>query len=424
MNVNENLVKKQKNTDDDYVEEVEDFDEESTNEEDDNEEEKVSNGNGSSKFSNFGGDSAKKNLMKMMAFIMAIALLIILILFILSLFTKKKYDYGDIEEILVNAAEGYFKDYPDSLPVNDGDIVEIDSSNLVVAGKMKDLSTYLKDGVTCSGTVQVEKSGSEYLYTPFLNCGDNYSTIELHKKILNEEEIVTSGDGLYSRGGSYYFRGEYVNNYVKMDNSLWRIVKVTSDDNIVLIHANGLDYSQPWDNRYNESMLYEAGINNYPVSRMKEYLERIYKDPVVEDGEDILSKKDKSKLVNYNVCIGKRSIDSEEKDNSLECKEVLKEQKIGLLTLSDYLYASLDPNCKSASTRSCMNYNYLSIDDEWWLITANSQNTATAYMVNRDGVVEANTTADYSKIRPVVYLNSKVLLKKGKGTEKDPYILK
>ena len=411
MNVNENLVKKQKNEEEEF-EEVEDIEIE------EEEREKQSSSHGSS------DDSAKKKLMKMMAFIVAGAVILIFILFILSLFTKKKYEYEDIEEVLTTAAESYFKDYPDSLPGEDGDIVEIDSSNLVAAGKMKDLSEYLPEGVACSGTVQVEKSGSEYLYTPFLNCGENYTTVELYKKIVNDDDIVTSGDGLYSRGGAYYFRGEYVNNYVKMDNSLWRIVKVTSDDNIVLIHASGLDYSQPWDNRYNESMLYEAGINNYSISRVREYLERIYDEPVADDGEDILSKKDKARLVNYNVCTGKRAINSETKDNSEECKEVLRDQKMGLLTLSDYLYASLDPNCKSAGTRSCMNYNYLSIDDEWWLVTANSQNTATAYMVNQDGVVEANTTADYSKIRPVVYLNSKVLLKKGKGTEKDPYILK
>ena len=286
MNVNENLVKKQKKDDDDFVEEVEDMEVE--------EEE-------SSKSHKSGDDSAKKRLMKMMAFIIAGAILLIFILFILSLFTKKNYEYEDIEEVLTTAAEAYFKDYPDSLPANDGDIVEIDSSNLVAAGKMKDLSEYLQEGVTCSGTVQVEKSGSEYLYTPFLNCGDNYSTVELSKKIVNDDDIVTAGDGLYSRGGSYYFRGEYVNNYVKMDNSLWRIVKVTSDDNIVLIHADGLEYSQPWDNRYNESRLYESGINKYSISRVREYLDRIYKDPVADDGEDILSKKDKAKLVSYNI---------------------------------------------------------------------------------------------------------------------------
>lgn len=410
MNANENLVKKHKVEDSDY-EEIEEIEE-------DNEEEKKSKSGGSHQ------DSAKKKMIKMMGFIIVGAILFIFILFILSLFTKKNYEYEDIEEVLVNAAEGYFKDYPDSLPKEDGSVVEIDSSNLTAAGKMKDLSEYLKEGDSCSATVQVEKSGSDYLYTPFLNCGDSYSTVELYNKIVKDEDIVTAGDGLYSRGSSYYYRGEYVNNYVKLDKSLWRIVKVTGDNNIVLINDEGLEFTQPWDNRYNESRLYESGINTYSVSRMREYLDRIYTDPVEDDGEVILSKKDKAKLVSYNICTGKRSSNSETKDNSEECKEVVKNQKLGLLTLSDYLYASLDPNCKSANTRSCMNYNYLSIDDEWWLVTANSDDSSTAFKVDRDGVVKADITATYSRVRPVIYLNSKVLLKKGKGTKKDPYILK
>ena len=410
MNGNDNLVKKQKKDEEEFEEEIEEI-------EDDFEEKP-------SKTKNSYQDSAKKKMIMVMGFIVGGAIILILILFILSLFTKKNYEYEDIEEILVNAAEGYFKDYPDSLPKEDGSIVEIDSSNLTAAGKMKDLSEYLQEGVACTGTVQVEKSGSEYLYTPFLNCGDNYSTVELYKKIVNDEDIVTAGDGLYSKGSSYYYRGEHVNNYVKMDKSLWRIVKVTGDDNIVLINETGLEYTQPWDNRYNESRLYESGINSYSISRMREYLERIYKEPVEDDGELILSKKDKAKLVSYNVCTGKRAPTSETKDNTEECKEVVRDQKLGLLTLSDYLYASLDPNCKSANTRSCMNYNYLSIDDEWWLVTANSTDTSTAFKVDRDGVVKADITATYSKVRPVIYLNSKVLLKKGSGTEKDPYVLK
>ena len=410
MNGNENLVKKN-----DKEKEEEEFEEE--------EEIELEEDTSSSKKTTY-QDSAKKRMIKVMAFIVGGTILLILILYIVSLVAGRKYSYDDVEEILTEAAEGYFADYPDSLPKEDGSIVEVDSSNLVAAGKMKDLSEYIKDDATCTGSVQVEKSGSEYLYTPFLDCGSAYKTVELYKEIVNEDSIVTAGDGLYSRGGSYYYRGEKVDNYVKLDKSLWRIVKVTSDDNVVLIHADGLDYYQPWDNRYNESRLYESGINSYSISRIKEYLDRIYTSPVEDDGELILSKKDKARLVSYNVCIGKRDANSEVKDNSLECKEVLKNQKLGLLTLSDYLYVSLDPSCKNASTRSCMNYNYLSIDDEWWLVTANSADSSTAYKVDRDGVVKADITATYSKVRPVIYLNSKALIKSGKGTLKYPYVLK
>lgn len=410
MNGNENLVKKK-----DKEKDEEEFEEE--------EEIELEDDTSSNKKTTY-QDSAKKRMMKVMAFIVGGTILLIFILYIVSLVSGRKYTYDQIEEILTEAAEGYFADYPDSLPKEDGSIVEVDSSNLVAAGKMKDLNEYTKDNVTCTGSVQVEKSGSEYLYTPFLDCGSDYSTVELYKEIVNDDSIVNSGDGLYSRGGSYYFRGENVNNYVQLDKSLWRIVKVTSDDNVVLIHSDGLDYYQPWDNRYNESRYYESGINTYSISRMKEYLDRIYSNPVEDDGELILSKKDKARLISYNVCVGKRDANSEVKDNSLECKEVLKNQKLGLLTLSDYLYVSLDPNCKNASTKSCMNYNYLSIDDEWWLVTANSADTSTAYKVDRDGIVKTDITATYSKVRPVIYLNSKALIKGGKGTLKDPYVLK
>jgi hypothetical protein len=47
---------------------------------------------------------------------------------------------------------------------------------------MKELSEYTQEGVVCSGTVQVEKTGTDYLYTPYLNCGENYATVELYKK--------------------------------------------------------------------------------------------------------------------------------------------------------------------------------------------------------------------------------------------------
>jgi DNA-binding transcriptional MerR regulator len=43
-----------------------------------------------------------------------------------------------------------------------------------------------------------------------------HEILELYSKIVNPENIVTSGYGLYSVNGSYVFRGEKVNNYVKL----------------------------------------------------------------------------------------------------------------------------------------------------------------------------------------------------------------
>ena len=133
---------------------------------------------------------------------------------------------------------------------------------------MKDLSEYRSDGDTCTGSVRVRKLETEYIYVPYLNCGESYITKELHSKVVEDNPVVSSGDGLYATGGNYVFRGEVVNNYVKLENDLWRIVKITSDGSIMLINANGLRINQPWDDRYNSTREFTSGINNYSVSRM------------------------------------------------------------------------------------------------------------------------------------------------------------
>ena len=71
-----------------------------------------------------------------------------------------------------------------------------------------------------------------------------------------------------------------------------------------------------------------------------------------------------------------------------------------------------------------MNYNYLAMSSEWWLATANSDSTSTVYKVDRSGVIKAETAGAYSKVRPVVYLNSNIMFMNGKGTEQEPYTVK
>ena len=368
-------------------------------------------------------NAAKKRMIMFMGIIVGFTILLLIILFFASLGKSSKYSYSEIEKIMKNAAVSYFKDYPEYLPTTEGGIVEVDSSNLVAAGKMKDLSEYTS--AKCTGSVQVEKSGSEYLYSPILDCGSSYSTTPIAAKIMEQNSLVDEGYGLYDAGnGDYVFRGEEVNNYVKMDNSLWRIVKITSDNNVVLVSQEGAGLSQPWDDRYNENRHYESGINNFGASRMREYLDRIYKNPVADDHEDVVSKSDKAKIVSHSVCIGKRTSKSESNDNSIECSEVWENQKFGLLTLSDFMMASIDPNCKNAETRSCKNYNYLVIQSNWWLATANSENDSTVFMVDRNGLITVSNASSYGTVRPVIYLNSNVKFKGGNGSLEKPYTVR
>lgn len=366
-------------------------------------------------------DDAKKKLFKMMGIICGVMVGLVFIIYIASLLSHKEYTYSDIENIMKEAAVGYFNAHTEYLPTEEGKIVQLDATNLIYEERMKDFSEY---GIACTGHVQVEKIGNNYVYTPFLNCGDNYATVELYKKVLSDNSIVTSGYGLYNMDNAKVFRGEDVNNYVKLDNSLWRIVKVNSDNTLALIHNEGLHYSQAWDDRYNEAKLYNIGNNQYSSSRIKEYLSRIYTNPSEEDQEVILSDHDKARVKSYTLCVGKRSETSTKNNNSEECSVTSKNTKLGLLTLSDYLNASIDPNCKNATNKSCLNYNYLVIDSAWWLATANKENTYTAFMVNDSGAVEVANASQYNKVRPVIYLSERALFDKGTGTLEDPYTIR
>ena len=302
-----------------------------------------------------------------------------------------------------------------------GETITVRASTLADAELMKPLSE-LREGESCSGRVEVTKVGDNIVYTPYLDCGDNYTTKELYKAVL-EQGIVTSGNGLYDMNGEKVYRGDDVNNYVQLDNALFRIVKVTSDNKILLI-LNEMEStsSSYYDDRYNQDRKFNSGFNDYRVSRMSEYLDDLYNNKL---DYSLLSNNDKAKLTPFNLCIGKRTPTDTTNNNSLECSDVLENQMIGLLTVSDYLNASLDTNCIATTDRSCQNYNYLKLSGtEWWLVTGNSLNNYEAYIVKSSGYLDENTASGYKKVRPTVMLNNNVMIKSGNGSESNPFILK
>ena len=391
-------------------------------EDEDFELESSSDNSSSSQSSGSKNDTGKEKLIKMMFMaIVVIAIGVLLIIFITSLFGGKK-TYEEIEEIMATAAESYFGDHPESLPKKDGGTQVVEVSVLISEGKMKDLSKYT-DSV-CTGSVKVQKTGSNYIYVPKLDCGEAYSTKELYKVVRDDNRIVSSGYGLYNKDGNFVFRGEQVNNYVKLDNALWRIVKLNSSNNLVLVMDEPLSTLVPWDDRYNQETNYNAGINNFSSSLIKEKLIELYNTEAEDVTEILLSDKDKGRIVPHNLCIGKRGLTQAGAEQAVECKEVIRDQKLSILTAADFMNASVDANCTNPSSLTCQNYNYLITDNAWWLATSVTGSSTDAYMVEANSGLMAKKAMMYARIRPVVYLNSEVMYKSGSGTAEDPYLVK
>ena len=99
--------------------------------------------------------------------------------------------------------------------------------------------------------------------------------------------------------------------------------------------------------------------------------------------------------------------------------------KIGLMYVSDYMYASGYFNSTSTEAGSSYNYgkqNWLYKGYEW-TITPYSTNSSDAFYVNNTGSVKTVRTPFSYGVRPAFYLTSNVYISGGNGTFDDPYTL-
>jgi len=371
----------------------------------------------------------KGKMRKMLMLVILITVLLIIVIWLLSLTSGRKQSYKDIESTMKKAAEKYYSNHKGELPTEDKATSEVSLQKLINGKYMKEVSSYKSGSGSCTGKVVVENNDDEYLYIAYLDCGEKYTTTELFREITKEENIVTEDSGLYYMNGEYVFRGENVNNFVKIDENLWRIVKVDKNNEVVLILNEPYVNVKNWDNRYNTARKMSYGYNDYKKSRLREYNEAIYeaskKGDTSEYKTPLLSKNAVKYISGFDLCYGNRAANDSTNNNSVECKNVLENTKIGALTLSDFINASTDSECKTATSKSCQNYNYLITSKQtFWLITGNNANSYEVYRVNQYGKLETIQASSYSSIRPVIHLNSKTMFSSGNGEEINPYTIK
>ena len=278
----------------------------------------------------------------------------------------------------------------------------------------------ISEKIKCSGSINVTNLNKKYRYTPILDCDKDYKTKILTEYIKNNVEIVTDKEGLYEYNNELVYRGELINNYLEFANEIWRIIKISEDKTyIILNNTIKNDTIRMWDNRYNEQKKLRLGINDYKVSRAREYLNEIYKD------NKLFSNDDKLLITNYNVYIGKRTPTDEDKSGLTEKKVILENEYIGLLPAYDYINASVDTNCKSLSTKSCNNYNYLiGKEKSWWLGTGNSLNTDEVYKIESGNNITSSKANTGAYLKPVIALAKDTIYVEGNGIKENPYKVK
>lgn len=95
--------------------------------------------------------------------------------------------------------------------------------------------------------------------------------------------------------------------------------------------------------------------------------------------------------------------------------------KIGLMYVSDYLYATNSIYWTTTNTIK-KNENYLSIAENEWFITRDSNTTNNVFYKDSNGSIKSGSVIESYYVRPTFYLKSTIKVStKHSGTQKDPY---
>ena len=354
--------------------------------------------------------------------ILLICLLLLPIVFLIFLALiqgcNSKVTYDDYLTKMNNAGLKYIKDY-DLTPTEEGKVVSIDLDELVEGKYIKSTDKLLKDS-TCTGEVTIRLNGSQFksnnggLLNPIssLNCS-NYSSVSLKDKIMGD--LTNTGSGLYSTDNGYIYRGDSVNNYVKFLDEDYLIIGIDYNGIVKLMKISNEKRDVRWDTKYNIDTNKTSGVNDFKDSDIRKKLDSIYESI---DKKNIDYKK---KLVSYDVCVDK--LDSSDKAINHTCNNLYENQIISLPSIWDYSKASLDTNCSTIDSRSCMNYNYFKSDNiNSWTLNGLLDNSSNVYYFNHNYLSKYDAS-DYGSYNLIIYIDGNELIKSGDGSASSVYEL-
>ena len=274
-------------------------------------------------------DDMKKKMFVFGGIAIGLVVLIIIIAVVVSIINKKT-PYEKVEHIMAEAAYKYLDANKELLPNETNLTTTVSTKVLVEKEYMKELKKLTKDE-SCKGEVVVKYKDGDYDYQGYLTC-KNYKTELLIDRIKKDNPVVVAGDGLYDETEFLRFRGEYVNNYLKVGDINYRILKVGSDNKIYITPQDMDDMDEKiyiyWDDRYNTEEEISCGINDYNLSRIKRSLEDIYKS---------LDSLIKNNITTYTACIGKRAETNTDNSGTTECGNKLEKTAISLMPVYEYI---------------------------------------------------------------------------------------
>lgn len=322
------------------------------------------------------------------------------------------------------------KDYEDNV------IEEFDSNK----GDLQLLNLlYINVGETIRYTVTIDSSNIANFKGKLMVVNESLSNSSFDDLILLNNDVVspvsrvgneasTINEGLIStsdnKGTSYYFRGDVQNNYVKLGNLMFRIVRINGDSSIRLVLDGALDTLIPYNTNENENvnnlaLLNESSLvnelNNWLDNNLSDYSDYIVNEDFCTDNDFSYSFNN----INYSRSYERIFVDTAP---DLYCNETIYTGKVGLLSIDEVVLAGAYkniPNQKYYLYNEDINGSYVTSNSYY----INQENNISIMNVLENGALgDGVLITSKVAIRPVININTEAKVK-GEGTIDNPYII-
>lgn len=227
-----------------------------------------------------------------------------------------------------------------------------------------------------------------YYYMKFNKKSSNSSSAEVLANTIQKQGIVSKGDGLYNNSGELVFKGTDVDNYLLYSNIMWRIVKVNTDNSVVLVTDSKIS-----------DLAFSDENSNYMKSYLLDWLNKNGENTGILESK--LSNKEKF-LTKNTICL-----DSVDNLNNITCHKKDNSKYVTTLGLGDYL------NSKNEDS-------YLNNTDDFWLYNVKSDKKVW-YITN--GNLSNDSSSSIHGVKAVITLKNTIGSIGGKGTKEDPYLI-
>lgn len=332
-----------------------------------------------------------------------------------------------------------------SIDVLDVVVKDKDGKVLNETNNLKDkiLNLYsIAGGQTVRYTVEIKNKRSFSVYGTLRVLNESLSTELFSDLILFNNtvsvpqtrlgvETATEKEGLIETydndGKTYYFRGSVDNNYFKINNLMFRIVRINGDSSVRVVlddvistkYAYNTNIINTGESASTLALLGSASITSQLVNwfndNLKSYSAYLTKSSFCSDTQ--------FNLVNNNVTYSnsyERIYNDEAPD--LYCTGTINKSYIGLLNVDEVVLAGAagnKPNTKYYLYNKNIEGNYVTSSS----YSINSQNGVAMINVMSNGALgDGILVTDLSNIRPVVNIGTNAKIK-GKGTKDNPYII-